>query len=63
MKLRVRDRLPKFTTSEATLVKGSLDFVGINHYSTYYATKDPINIFGVLLNDTMADSGTITLRQ
>lgn len=56
-------RLPKFSTAEAALVKGSLDFVGVNHYTTYYAQNNPTNILGILLNDTIVDSGAITLRK
>lgn len=63
MRTRVGSRLPKFSPSEAALVKGSLDFVGINHYTTFYATKNSTNLVGVLLNDSIADSGTITLRK
>ncbi|KAG5522454.1 hypothetical protein RHGRI_034587 [Rhododendron griersonianum] len=59
---RVGDRLPRFTKAESALVKGSLDFVGINHYTTFYARNDTSNIMGVLLNDAFADSGAITLR-
>jgi len=33
----VGDRLPKFTTDEIKMVKGSIDYVGINHYTTSYA--------------------------
>lgn len=33
----VADRLPKFTQKEISMVKGSVDFVGINQYTTYYA--------------------------
>ncbi|GAB4846344.1 hypothetical protein Ancab_025350 [Ancistrocladus abbreviatus] len=29
--------LPNFTAEETALVKGSLDFIGINHYTTFYA--------------------------
>ncbi|KAL5995996.1 Beta-glucosidase 44 [Asimina triloba] len=35
----VQERLPKFTPEEAELVKGSIDYVGINQYTSYY-TKD-----------------------
>lgn len=63
MKTRVGSRLPRFTQSESALVKGSLDFVGINHYTTYYAMANKSNIIGVLLNDSIADSGAITLRK
>ncbi|XP_068636385.1 beta-glucosidase 44-like isoform X2 [Aristolochia californica] len=29
-------RLPKFTKQDVKMVKGSIDFVGINHYTSYY---------------------------
>lgn len=32
----VGDRLPKFTKDEVKMVKGSMDFVGINEYTAYY---------------------------
>ena len=57
------ERLPRFSAAEAALVKGSLDFVGVNHYTTYYAKHNSTHILGFLLNDTLADSGTITLRE
>ncbi|TKV97466.1 hypothetical protein SEVIR_9G496400v4 [Setaria viridis] len=61
MRTRVAERLPKFTAEEAALVKGALDFVGINHYTTFYTRHNDTNIIGVLLNDTLADTGTISL--
>ncbi|KAK7362435.1 hypothetical protein VNO77_04547 [Canavalia gladiata] len=61
MRSRVGSRLPNFTQSEAALIKGSLDFVGINHYTTYYARNNSTNLIGTLLHDSIADSGTITL--
>ncbi|XP_021718407.1 beta-glucosidase 6-like isoform X1 [Chenopodium quinoa] len=60
MRQRVGDRLPKFTAAESALLKGSLDFVGINHYTTYYARNNKTDIIGILLNDALADSGTVT---
>ncbi|XLT95017.1 hypothetical protein HN873_016679 [Arachis hypogaea] len=32
----VGNRLPKFSLEEVKIVKGSMDFVGINQYTTYY---------------------------
>ncbi|KAJ8760984.1 hypothetical protein K2173_022022 [Erythroxylum novogranatense] len=61
MRTRVRDRLPKFSKSETSLIKGSLDFVGINHYTTWYTKDNSTNIIGFLLNDTLADTGTVSL--
>ncbi|KAF7824500.1 vicianin hydrolase-like [Senna tora] len=34
----VGDRLPKFTKAQKEFVKASYDFLGINYYTTYYAT-------------------------
>jgi beta-glucosidase len=31
------DELPQFTEEEQSYLKGSLDFIGVNHYSTLYA--------------------------
>ncbi|KAH0467835.1 hypothetical protein IEQ34_002868 [Dendrobium chrysotoxum] len=61
MRERVGKRLPTFSDKDAALVKGSLDFVGINHYTTYYAMENSTNLVGVVFNDALADSGTINL--
>ncbi|ERN10581.1 hypothetical protein AMTR_s00028p00104290 [Amborella trichopoda] len=39
MKTQVGNHLPQFSKAQSALIKGSLDFVGINHYITYYAQK------------------------
>jgi len=36
----VKDRLPLFSDEESRMVKCSIDYVGINHYTSYYM-KDP----------------------
>lgn len=38
MRESLGSRLPTFTKEEAALIKGSQDFVGINHYTSNYAT-------------------------
>ncbi|KAM3713355.1 hypothetical protein ACJW31_01G248900 [Castanea mollissima] len=38
MKALVGDGLPEFTDDEKTLIKGSFDFIGINYYTSRYAT-------------------------
>lgn len=63
MKSRVGTRLPKFSKSQASLVKGSSDFVGINHYTTFYAMHNTSNLLGVALNDYIADAGVFTVRK
>jgi hypothetical protein len=34
----VGSRLPNFTYEQSAMVKGSADYIGINHYTTYYAS-------------------------
>ncbi|KAJ8760831.1 hypothetical protein K2173_021869 [Erythroxylum novogranatense] len=62
MRSRVGRRLPKFSESETSLIKGSLDFVGINHYTSLYASDSSNNTVGVLLKSTLDDSGTVSLH-
>ncbi|KAM7472468.1 hypothetical protein LguiA_010651 [Lonicera macranthoides] len=38
MRKNAGDRLPKFTEEESKLLKGSLDFLGINYYTSNYAS-------------------------
>ena len=39
MRELVNDRLPKFSPLDYINLKGSLDFVGLNYYTAYYAAK------------------------
>lgn len=41
MRSLVGSRLPKFSTYQAKLVKGSFDFIGLNYYTSHYATNAP----------------------
>lgn len=41
MKTRLDSRLPVFSESESLDIKGSADFVGINHYTSFYVTDRP----------------------
>ncbi|CAK9186188.1 unnamed protein product [Ilex paraguariensis] len=61
MRNRVASRLPTFSEADSALLKDSFDFIGINHYTTWYAKHNSTNIIDVLLHDTNADSGAITL--
>ncbi|GAB4861429.1 glycosyl hydrolase 1 [Ancistrocladus abbreviatus] len=54
MKKNVGKRLPTFTAKESRLVKGSLDFIGINHYTTIYI-KDNANSLKTEPRDFFAD--------
>ncbi|XP_004490157.1 beta-glucosidase 24-like [Cicer arietinum] len=41
MRALVGSRLPKFTKEQSRLVSGSFDFIGINYYSSCYASDAP----------------------
>ncbi|KAG8376373.1 hypothetical protein BUALT_Bualt09G0056700 [Buddleja alternifolia] len=41
MRQYVGDRLPRFSAEQKRLVKGSYDFIGMNYYTTNYASDDP----------------------
>lgn len=41
MKQILKERLPLFTSKEASLVKGSFDFIGVNYYMTQFARSAP----------------------
>ncbi|XP_051131802.1 beta-glucosidase 24-like [Andrographis paniculata] len=41
MRDRVGDRLPEFTPEQREMVKGSYDFIGMNYYTTYWASYKP----------------------
>jgi beta-glucosidase len=57
------DRLPQFSIQESKLVSGSLDFVGINHYTTLYVRNDRMRIRKLVMNDASTDSATIPTGQ
>ncbi|CAA7024283.1 unnamed protein product [Microthlaspi erraticum] len=44
MKKMLGDRLPTFEPKESALVKGSLDFLGLNYYVTHYTADASISI-------------------
>lgn len=37
----VGDRLPVFTEEEKTLVRESVDFIGVNYYRSFYGRNEP----------------------
>ncbi|WP_100615744.1 GH1 family beta-glucosidase [Confluentibacter citreus] len=43
MKERLGDRLPKFSSEEKDMIKGTSDFFGLNHYTTMYAAHNDGN--------------------
>ncbi|URE25921.1 Glycosyl hydrolase family 1 [Musa troglodytarum] len=59
MKKLVGGRLPRFTSDDSESLAGSLDFVGINHYTSLYARNDRTRIRKLILNDASSDAGVI----
>ncbi|KAK4398452.1 putative beta-glucosidase 41 [Sesamum angolense] len=59
MQKLVAERLPEITPETSRLLKGSLDFVGINHYTTLYARNDRTRFRKFILQDASSDSATI----
>jgi beta-glucosidase len=51
MKERLGERLPRFTAEQSELLKGSADFLGLNHYTTHYASRKPADVCPVAPED------------
>ncbi|KAI8557662.1 hypothetical protein RHMOL_Rhmol04G0027900 [Rhododendron molle] len=60
MQKLVGKRLPKITPKMSRLLIGSLDFLGINHYTTLYARNDRTRIRKLVLQDAATDAAVIT---
>lgn len=41
MRERLGERLPTFSENEKQLLVGSADFIGLNHYTTHFASREP----------------------
>lgn len=41
MKKNADSRIPSFTPTQSKQVKGSYDFIGVNHYITMFVRDDP----------------------
>ena len=63
MQKLVGNRLPQFSNQESQLVSGSLDFVGINHYTTLYARNDRMRVRKFAMNDASTDAAVIPTGQ
>ncbi|KAL2633834.1 hypothetical protein R1flu_005313 [Riccia fluitans] len=59
MRQYVGDRLPQFTEAERSLLNNSLDFVGLNHYTTRWVTSQPLPLNPAQSNPLM-DQGVLT---
>ncbi|KAJ8754702.1 hypothetical protein K2173_010793 [Erythroxylum novogranatense] len=60
MRKLVGERLPKITPKMSKTLTGSLDFIGINHYTTLYARNDRSRIRKLVLQDAYSDAAVVT---
>ncbi|KAK4491981.1 hypothetical protein RD792_002766 [Penstemon davidsonii] len=60
MQKLVAERLPEISPNVSQILKGSVDFIGINHYTTLYARNDRAQIRKLILQDASSDSAVIT---
>ncbi|KAL8237807.1 hypothetical protein R6Q59_018888 [Mikania micrantha] len=60
MQTQVGDRLPEITPGVSEFITGSLDFIGINHYTSLYAKNDKTRIRKFILRDASTDAAVIT---
>lgn len=51
-------RLPSFSDYESKLVTAAFDFVGLNHYSSIYASNNP-DMSKMPVRDQAADMGVV----
>ncbi|KAK2984762.1 hypothetical protein RJ640_004587 [Escallonia rubra] len=56
MQKLVDERLPEISPAVSRLLVGSVDFVGINHYTTLYARNDRTRIRKLVLHDASSDT-------
>ncbi|XP_076887189.1 putative beta-glucosidase 41 isoform X2 [Bidens hawaiensis] len=60
MQTNVGDRLPEITPEVSKFIMGTLDFVGVNHYTSLYAKNDKTSIRKFILRDASTDAAVIT---
>jgi len=60
MKKLVGDRLPEISYATSKFLVGSLDFIGINHYTSLYTRNDRTRIHKLVMQDAISDAAVIT---
>ncbi|GKV15795.1 hypothetical protein SLEP1_g26546 [Rubroshorea leprosula] len=60
MKKLVGERLPLILPEISRILLGSLDFIGINHYTTLYVRNDRTRIRKLIFHDASSDTAVIT---
>lgn len=63
MKKLVGQRLPEISQAISKFLVGSVDFVGINHYTTLYARNDRTRIRKFIMQDAISDAAVIITRK
>ncbi|XP_039044641.1 beta-glucosidase 12-like [Hibiscus syriacus] len=58
MQALVGSRLPKFTKAESKMLKGSIDFLGANYYTSNYEANAPPSNTSSLFSDARANITT-----
>lgn len=53
MRSLVGNRLPKFTKAQSMMLKGSIDFLGVNYYTTNYAAYSLSNTVNITYTTDM----------
>ncbi|KAJ0453670.1 putative hydroxyisourate hydrolase [Helianthus annuus] len=61
MKKNAGSRIPNFTKLESERIKGSLDFIGLNHYATIYVKDNPSNL-EMEIRDFLADMASMEVQ-
>ena len=62
LKAVVKERLPRFTEAQSKLLKGSIDFLSINYYTSNYAENAP-SANGVNVTYVTDRATTLTSKQ
>jgi len=60
MKKLVGGRLPEISSATSKFLVGSLDFIGINHYTSVYTRNDRTRIHKLVMQDAISDAAVIT---
>ncbi|KAI4333785.1 hypothetical protein L6164_018548 [Bauhinia variegata] len=60
MKELVAERLPEISDAVRSSLVGSLDFVGLNHYTSVYTRNDRTRIRKLIFHDAASDAAVIT---
>ncbi|KAL1363243.1 hypothetical protein HN51_011435 [Arachis hypogaea] len=56
----VAERLPEISDADSNFLVGSLDFIGINHYTSIYTRNDRTRIHKFIMQDASSDAAVIT---